>query len=540
MLEHLQHGRRCFDLRKWNEAYQALSLADQAAALEAADLERLATCACLSGRDLEFQQVLERLHRGYLGTDDAERAARCAFWLTLEFLIRGEPGQANAWLARGQRLIQDHDCVERGYLQMAAAEQQLRAGKAEAAHERAAQAVAVGESFGDVDLTAAARHVQGRALIHQGEILLGLGRLDEAMLSVVAGELSPLITGMMYCSVIDACQKVYALDRAREWTAAFSRVCEQQPEMAAFTGICLVHRAEILQFHGAWPDAMEEARRACERSEQAARKPPASAHYQQAEIHRLRGELEQAEEAYRATSQLGREPQPGLALLRLAQGRTDAAGAAIRRLLGATADGLARARLLPAHLEIALALGHVEEARGACAELAALAETLEADVLRATAVQAHGAIALAEGDARSAVGILRQAFEVWESLAAPYESARVRVLIGQACRALGDEEAATLEFEAARAVFVRLGARPDLARLDALAAPAPTRREHPLTTRELDVLRLVAGGHTNKAIAARLCLSERTIDRHLSNILGKLHVPSRTAATAWAYDHKVL
>jgi DNA-binding CsgD family transcriptional regulator len=360
------------------------------------------------------------------------------------------------------------------------------------------------------------------------------------MLAVVAGELSPIVTGLMYCSVIEACREVYAIARAREWTLAFSRVCEEQPEMVAFTGTCLVHRAEILQFHGDWAEAMADACRACERAERAGRKPPAAARYRQGEIHRLRGEFAEAEEAYRAASDLGREPQPGLALLRMAQGRTDAACAAIQRLVTATSDRLRRANLLPTQLDIMLALGRMEDARRACAELRTLADMLDTDLLRAMSAEAQGAIALAEGDAMAAAGPLRAAFDLWEGLEAPYEAARVRVLIGLACRALGDEEASGLEFGAARLAFERLGARPDLTRLASLAAPAAAAPEHPLTARERDVLRLIARGHTNKAIAASLGLSERTIDRHVSNILGKLDVPSRTAATARAYDRKLL
>jgi ATP/maltotriose-dependent transcriptional regulator MalT len=284
---------------------------------------------------------------------------------------------------------------------------------------------------------------------------------------------------------------------------------------------------------------MAEALHACERSERASRKPPAAALYQQAEIHRLRGEFAKAEEAYRSASQSGYEPQPGLALLRLAEGRTDAACAATRRLVSATTDRLHRARLLPAHLEIMLATGDFEEAHRACRELQELAEVFDADMLRAVAAQAEGAILLAEGDARAALGSLRRAFELWERLEVPYDSARVRVLIGQACRALGDDEAGGLECGAARAAFEQLGARPDLARLESSAKAATPRREHPLTARELEVLRLISSGSTNKAIAAALFVSERTIDRHVSNILSKLDVPSRAAATAYAYDHKL-
>jgi ATP/maltotriose-dependent transcriptional regulator MalT len=413
-------------------------------------------------------------------------------------------------------------------------------GQLQAGHTTAGEAVAIGERFGEADLTAAARHLQGHALIQQGDVSVGLRQLDDTMLAVIANELSPIMTGLLYCSVIELCQQIYALGRAREWTSAFSSVCEQQPEMLAFSGICLVHRAEILQFQGAWPDALLEACRACERARRAERRPPGAALYRQGEVHRLCGEFEKAEDAYRSASELGCEPQPGLALLRLAQRRTDAASAAIKRLTNATSDRLQRARLLPAHVDIMLSTGEVEDARGARDELRSLAQTFDSDVLRAVVAQADGAIALAEGNPHAALDPLRHAFEVWERLEAPYEAARVRVLIGRACRALGDEEAAGLERHAARSVFERLGARPDLERLDAPIPFVEQPSRHRLTRREFDVLRLVSNGCTNKEIAETLCLSERTIDRHVSNILGKLDVPSRAAATAYAYQHKLL
>lgn len=539
MIPALGHARECYDRQAWDDAYQSFLGADQAAALQADDLERFATAAYLTGRDLEFQRVLERLHRVHVAARARPRAARCAFWLGLTLLLRGETGQANAWTTRGERLVHGADCVECGYLLLPAAEQQLSEGHLQAGLAAARQAAAIGERFADGDLTAAARHVQGRALIQQGDVLAGLKCLDEAMLPVVGGELSPIMTGLLYCSVIDSCRTVYAFARAREWTSAFSRACAQQPEMVAFTGTCHVDRAEILQFQGAWPDAFVEARRACERAERADRKPPPAAFYRQAEIHRLRGEFEKAEAAYRAASQAGCEPQPGLALLRLAQGRTDAACAAIRRLTGATSDRLRRAQLLPAHVEIMLAVADVDDARTARDELRALAQAFDTDVLRAVVAQADGALALADGDPSAALRPLRRAFELWERLEAPYEAARVRVSIGRACRALGDEEAAALEQQAARSVFERLGARPDLDRLDAPTPLAGPRSRHPLSTRELEVLRFIADGRTNKQIADHLCLSERTIDRHVSNILGKLDVPSRAAATAYAYHHKL-
>jgi DNA-binding CsgD family transcriptional regulator len=311
-----------------------------------------------------------------------------------------------------------------------------------------------------------------------------------------------------------------------------------------------------MQLGGAWQEAIEEAQRVREsaqrvspqtsaaplyqRAQGISRQTAAAALYQQAEVHRLRGEFAAAEEAYREASLEGLEPQPGLALLRLAQGRTGAGAAAIRRALSAKADPLQRARLLPAYIEIALSAGDVQDARTACRELEEIAARLEAAVLGAMAAHARGAVELAEGDAHAALGSLRHAFAVWQQIEAPYVAARVRALIGLACRALGDDEGGGLELDAARAVFEQLGAAPDLARIDSLIRGAPSGSPHGLTRRELQVLRLVAAGKTNKAIAAELFLSEKTVDRHVSNILTKLNVPSRAAATAHAYQHELI
>ena len=458
-------------------------------------------------------------------------------------MFRGETGRGTGWLAGARRLIEreNADCVELGYLLLPTAEQLLGTDDYDNAYATAAEAVEIGDRFGEADLIACARHVQGRALMLKQQVAEGLALLDEAMIAVTEGELSPLMTGLIYCSVIDACQQVYALARAREWTTALAQWCEAQPQMVAFTGTCLVHRAEIMQLSGAWRDAIEEAQRACERyARENKQQPPAAAFYQQAEVHRLRGEFRAADEAYRDASQRGFEPQPGLALLRMAEKRTDAAAAAIRRVVGATTEQLQCARLLPAYVEIMLAVGDIEAARSACRELANIAESFGTGALGAMAAHARGAVELAEGDARAALGSLRRAFEAWRKVEAPYEVARVRVLAGLACRALGDDEGAGLELDAARAAFERLGAAPDLARVDSLTRYAASGPPHGLTPRQLQVLRLIAAGKTNKAIAAELFLSEKTIDRHVSNIFNKLDVPSRAAATAYAYEHKLI
>jgi DNA-binding CsgD family transcriptional regulator len=535
----LDRAREAYGRRAWASAYEAFQTADKQSALAAADIEMLAMAACFTGRDELFLAALERAYRAYCDACQPLRAVRCAFWLGFRVLMRGEMGRASGWFARGQRLL-DRDprpCAERGYLLLPVVEQRLASGDCEAAYGIAAEAAAIGERCRDADLVACARHQQGRIRLQQGRTEAGLALLDETMLAVTAGELSTLVTGLMFCSVIAACQEVYALDRSREWIAAMTRWCEDQPEMVAFAGICQVHRAEIMQLQGAWPDAIEEARRACARS-QGDRRATAAAHYQQAEVHRLTGEFAAAETAYRNASQSGRDPQPGFALLRHAQGRTDAAVAAIRSAIGATADPPARLSLLPAYIEVLLAAGRLAEARDACGELEALARSFDTGVPGAMALQARGAVELAEGNAQAAIVSLRQAVEVWQRIEMPYATARARVLVGQACRTLGDEDGADLEFGAAKSIFSRLGAAPDLARICALTTAAPA--GHPLTPRELQVLRLVAGGKTNAAIAAELFLSERTIERHLSNIFTKLDLSTRTAATAWAYERGLI
>jgi DNA-binding CsgD family transcriptional regulator len=352
---------------------------------------------------------------------------------------------------------------------------------------------------------------------------------------------SPIVTGIVYCSVISGCQQVYELRRAQEWTAALTRWCEEQPDMVAFTGACMVHRAEIMELRGTWPSALQEAQQARRRCEQGNNQSTAAqAFYRQGEVHRLRGDFSLAEEAYRDASRYGWEPQPGLALLRLAQGNHDAAAAAIRRVVDETTSPLKRARLLPAYVEIMLAVGDAGEARNACQDLQDISIRYESTMLDAIVAQAWGAVDLTGGDVRAALLSLRRAWRAWQELKVPYEVARVRVLLGLACRALGDDDTASLELDAARDGFARLGAAPDLARIESLNLNATTDHGPRLTRRELQVLRLVAGGETNKAIATQLVLSERTVDRHVSNIFTKLGVSSRAAATAYAYEHQLI
>jgi ATP/maltotriose-dependent transcriptional regulator MalT len=504
------------------------------------DLELLATAAYLLGHLQDCLRALQRAQQLHAEHGDRRRAARCAFWLVFHLINKGELAQANGWLARANRLLEDEpECAERGLLLAPVALGQVVAGDYAAARRTADRAAAIGGRTGDADLVALALSLQGRAVVRAGQVGDGLALLDEAMVAVVAGELSPPMAGAVYCSVIDACQEVLEWRRAHEWTEALAHWCEQQPDMVTFTGQCLVHRAEVLQLHGAWPQAVEEARQAGERLTRGADSyATGAARYRLGELYRVMGEVAAAEDAYRQASRGGLEPQPGLALLRLAQGRTDAAAAAIRRVVAETSERFRRARLLPAQVEIMLAAGDLPAARQAADELTGIAEGFATPALRAMAGHALGAVLLAEGDAATAVVALRGAWRLWRELDALYEAARVRVLVGLGCRALGDEEAAALELDGARGVFARLGAAPDLARLEALAGQDAG--GHGLTARELQVLRLLAAGETNRAIASSLVLAEKTVDRHVTNLYAKLGVSSRAAATAYAYQHRLL
>ena len=534
----LERGREAYLGRAWKDAYDLLSAADAEGPLGTEDLELLAACAYMLGRDHEYVSVLERAHHLYLTSGETTRAVRSAFWCGLTLVLRGEMGPGSAWLARAQRLLERHegDCVERGYLLMPLVFQHEAAGDFEAAAAVAAESVSIAERFGDADGFALASLARGQMLVKAGRVAEGLVTLDESMLAVTRGDVSPMATGMVYCGVILGCQDAFDVRRAQEWTAALTRWCDGQHDLVAFTGRCLVHRAEIMQLEGAWPDALQEVRRARQRfieTENVGR--VGLAHYREAELQRLLGEFHSAEQSYREASRHGWDPQPGLAQLRLAQGNVPAAAAAIERALAETVDPLRRAALLHAAVEIALAFGDHAAARDASRELEALADGYESTMLGAMVAYASGAVHLAGGDAKGALAALRRAAELWQHLEAPYELARSRELIGRTCRALGDEEAAQLELEAARVEYERLGAVPDAARLG-----SRSRRPHGLTGRELEVLRLVAAGRSNREIAAQLVISEHTVARHVQNIFAKLDVSSRTAATSFAFEHELV
>jgi ATP/maltotriose-dependent transcriptional regulator MalT len=365
------------------------------------------------------------------------------------------------------------------------------------------------------------------------------------MLDISAGLTSSRVTAWIYCKTIQTCQQVYDVRRAREWTVALNAWCDTLPQFTgAYSGTCRIHRSELLQLTGAWPEAAQEAELACRQLTHGyGLIVTGGAFYQLAEIHRLRGEFDTAERAYHDASRYAWLVEPGAALLRLARGDIAAAAAAIRRALAEATDRplyrvpgreLTRSQLLPACAEIMLADGDLPAADAAAAELASIAEQYRTPALHARAALARGGVYLAEGEPERALPALRRAHRIWHDLEAPYEAARARVLVGRACRALHDDDAAALELAAARHVFTQLGAQPDVAAVDVLAGG---RARCPLSPRESEVLRLIAAGRSNRSIAGELFLSEKTVHRHVSNILTKLGVGSRTAAAAYAYDH---
>lgn len=556
MSEHLEQGRNHSAQGSWADAAQAFALADAESPLGARDLERWAFAAGLSGDHDTMLQVQERVHQSLLDEGDELAAAQTAFWIGFRRTSMGETSRAQAWFARAQRLVEraQGEHAVHGFLMLPAIFKQLGTGDFAGAQRMAAAACELGERVRDADLLGFARMLHGRACLRLGQLEHGLASFDEALLLATGREVSPHVKGLVYCMVIAACQQVFALDRAREWTAALTLWLDQYPQAFAFAGACVVHRAELMELGGDWSDALEAA---CDAESRLSMKhdPKATgdALYQQGEIHRLRGELALAEEAYTRANQQGREPLPGLALLRMAQGRCDAAASSMRRIVASTTDPLQRARYLPAHVDIMLAVNAIDEAQTAANELVHTAVTFDTEALRAMAAQARASVLLAQGSAHAAVEPLRDALLIWRKLAAPCLAARVHVLLGSACQKLGDAEAADMEWQAARDAFAQLGAAPDLAALDALQSRAPAAAasaqsrpaprsdaQHNLSARELQVLRLLASGKTNRVIAAELFLSEKTVDRHVSNIFGKLDVSSRAAATAYAYEHGLI
>jgi DNA-binding CsgD family transcriptional regulator/tetratricopeptide (TPR) repeat protein len=534
--EALEAGRQAFTRWAWADAYRLLEAADRESPLDAEDLERLATAAYLIGKDAQSEAARGRAHHELLNRGDREGAARTAFWLAFGFLQRDAFAPASGWLVRAERLLDEAglECVVRGYLLIPRAIQRIAQGDAPAAHDVFSQAAGIANRFADRDLAALACHGRGRALVRMGRIPEGVARFDEAMAAVVAGDVSPVLAGDVYCSVLAGCHEILDVRRAHEWTTCLSQWCASQPDLVRYRGECLIYRAEIQQMCGAWTDAEHDAQEACALLSSPEPRPAVGAAF-----YRL-GEIRKAEEAYRQANQFGRKPQPGLALLRLAQGQVDIAASSIRSALAETEQRRTRARLLPVAVEIMVAAEDLETARAAETELCEIAGTFGTPFLATASAHVTGAVLLASGHAAEAMIPLRRAWESWHELEMPYEEAQARVLIAAALQQIGDRDSRNIELDAARQLFKHLGAAPAITRTSELLEQPTSKPAGGLSEREVQVLRLVAAGKTNRAIADELYISEKTVARHVSNIFNKLGVSSRAGATALAYQRHLI
>ncbi|WP_350276643.1 response regulator transcription factor [Kribbella sp. HUAS MG21] len=513
----------------WPAEYAELTAADRRAPLPPGDLDRLAVAAFVLGHDDEVAAHRERAYEAHLAAGDVPAAIRSGFWLGFHLQTRGELARAAGWQARIERLVPPEQPQLAGLLAMADAALTMNSGDPAAALPLFEQNLRWATEPDAIVLAALGR---GNCLAMLGRGAEALKALDEAMVHVTASEVGPEVAGMAYCSVIARCLDQYDIRRAQEWTQALTGWCDQQTGLVPYRGTCLVHRAQILQFRGAWSDAAEAAADACRRLTAGA---VGSAWYRLAEVERQRGRYDEAERAYVAAAADGTDVQPGLALLRAYQGQVGAAVAGLERALAEDRLAANRPLLLAARVSIALDTADRETARKAAAELHDLARA-DSPYLQALAAYCEGAVRIACGDPQGAIPLLRRAWTLWQRLEMPFEGAQTRVLVAQACRALGDVDAEQMELDGARSVFERLGAIEQLTALDQLAQPFDGTG---LSPRELDVLRVLATGATNRAIANELFLSERTVARHVSNIFAKLNVSSRSAATAWALQHGV-
>ncbi|MQA28196.1 MAG: helix-turn-helix transcriptional regulator, partial [Micromonosporaceae bacterium] len=497
--------------------------------------------AFLLGRRNDCVQALQRAYQAELEDGDTLGAVRAAYWLALTLWQGGEAAIGSGWLARGERLLEsvEGDVVERGYLLERATFGHIAKGEFAQAVATARSATEYGRRFGDPDLTAMGLHTEGRLTIFSGQVAAGLRLLDEAMVSVLAGEVSPILSGVIYCSSVEACQQISDFGRMSEWTHALTVWCESQPGLVAFTGQCAVHRGQLMRLHGAYRDAISELERAAGRYAAAGGSPAAGqAHYERGEALRISGKHDAAEAAYAEAAGHGHPAQPGRALLWLARGRPDAASAAIHRVLAEVRDPVHRSQMLPAAVDVLADVGEIEDAASLADELRGFGSAFGCTALQAAGEYARASVAVAGGDAEDALAAARSAADGWSRLSAPYEVARCRVLIGRALRLLGDAESAAADLDEARRAFASLGAAP--AEHDVAKLLGDARAPGGLSPREIEVLRLVAAGNSNPEIAAALVLSEKTVARHLSNIFAKLDVGSRTAAAAFAFEHHLV
>lgn len=527
----------------WKETYQRLTKADKEKHLEASELEELGLAAYMIGLDDESYRFFEQAHAVHLERENIKQAARCAFWLGLIHMNLGEMARSSGWMSKGERLLTENgnEGPESGLFLIPAALGALHRGEADKALENFEIAVSIGEEFADADLIVLARLGQGQALIQLGDVIRGVKLLDEAMVNIETDEVYPIVVGIGYCAVIEMCRRVWDLRRAKEWTTALKKWCDSQPEIVPFRGQCLVRRAEILQFHGDWDYALEQTNEACDLLTRPPGEPAAGeAFYRKAELCRILGDFDAAASCYQEAAKLGRNPQPGLSLLRLAQGQLGAAVTSIRNTLRESKDPKRLAELLPGAIAILVAGNHLEEATQAVKKLNNIAKGFDSLYLQAISIHCQGAVFFAKGNFQFSLDQLQKALKIWNWLHLPYESALTSELKGRVYRELNDQDNSEAELLAAQWNFEQLKAAPDYERVSQLLSKKKKQETHGLTLREVQVLKLLASGKSNRFIGDELFISERTVDRHVSNIYQKLRVTTRVEAAAFALKHNLL
>lgn len=444
----IQAARAAYRRNAWADATDLFLLAAADSKLEIEDIEALAWAAGISARDSEMLAALEQVYAHHAAREDHENCARAAFWSGLRNMMIGEVGLGSGWLQRAAKHAEQTppDCVQRGYLLLPQVFMHCGKGTYEAAVEVADTAMAMGESASEPDLIVLAGSLKGGILFRLGRIDEGYVPIDEAMLLANGERLSPIVTGVVYCEIVASCCRVLEMVRARQWTAILNDWCRRNPQAKAFNGVCQVHRAELLQLEGNWNEAFAEAQRASESLERTTEQTAlANAAYRRGEIRRLCGDFETAEAEYRRAGEIAIDPQPGLALLRLAQGRQDEAAAMIRRAIETAGDMPRKTALLPGGIEICIACGDLDAAASLCGEMTEIAQHSDTEILSRIADGGCGLLALARGEFAEAVAALTRARRCWSEFGAPYLVARLRVDIARGCAELGDAEGAEME-----------------------------------------------------------------------------------------------
>jgi len=535
---HLVAAREHHRASRWVRACEGYAAADRVTPLSIEDLECWAEAAQVIGRVDEAIDVLARCFELWARAGEIHEATRAAYWLwSVHVFTRGEFAVAAGWVERARGLAA-RQSGEYGWPLIPQAYGCLGAGDYEAAEGLLHRAIELGLGRGDDDLVTIATTMCGRATLKLGSLESGLALLDSAMVRILTRTTSPRATSVMYCAAIGSCYEVREVARAMEWSVALDTWLGALPQLGgAYFGNCRIYRAILMRLRGDFSRAAVELEQACRDLAIDGQLVAGHAWYELGELRRLQG-APGVENAYQQAIAFGRVAQPGLALYRLSQGDVQAADAGLHRVLAEREQAADRLVLLEAAVEVDLVAGRIDSAEDAVAEMETMAEALPTTAARSTVAAARGAIALAEGCPGDALVHLRDAVNGWRELGVPYEAAMVGVRIAEACRVLGDEDGVRMELRAALATFERLGAGPDADRARELLPDRPAAASR-LSPREIEVLRLIVDGRTNAEIAAELYLSERTVHRHVSNILTKLGVRSRTAAAILAVQHEL-